>query len=292
MKYINYRKGQGITEFALVLAFATFIGLLARGGGLLEAATAVLEPAAKILAGVDHHRSYDVTYAIQDIKSFQEGGHYGTANNNTGNTANGIHYKRGMIRSGWVDKNETDSQRQEIKKLYDELGASQWSFLNGLGQNYRNTTLNDTTQSAGMYIGDVGLYWTVEDLSNYPITASGTQEAKNYSKQLILQYFYSDKTNKYYVIKNYVWVNQKDVANHIALGGLHQQYYKPAGYLVEGCTEGFDTFAEAKELFERVRRNNGYSVVFTEDAPNTNNDAFAGEYQLVDNKYVKKNKNN
>lgn len=32
-----------------------------------------------------------------------------------------------------------------------------------------------------------------------------------------------------------------------------------------------------------MRRNNGYSVVFTEDAPNTNNDAFAGEYQLVDN---------
>ena len=301
MKYINFRKGQVIVELAMVIAFVTIIGVFAKDGGLEDAVKQLFGPAAKVLAAVDHLGNYDLPAAVNAIKQLQQtsitdNGHYGYENE-TGkrktpdgtpiaNSHNSVYYKRGMIRSGWVDKYEDDAALPEIKGLYDDLGASQWSYLNGSGQNYRTKVTDNLTQDAGVYIGDVGLYWTVEDLSKHVITSYSTSEKSNYSKQLILQYFYSEKTEKYYVIKSYVWVNQNDVANHIALGGLHQQYKKPAGYFVDGCTEGFDNFADAKELFEQVRRDNGYSVVFNKD--DIEGDTYAGNWVLEGKKFVLK----
>lgn len=283
MKFLNYRKGQGIVEFAMVLAFVAAIGLFARDGGLQDAIVQLFEPAAKILRAVDHHSTYDVAESVEKIKSIQKNGNY-----SYNNTSNGIHYNRGMIRSGWVDKTagtaKDDTQITEIKNLYDELGATQWSYLNGLGNNYKSTPSNK-----GLYTGDVGIYWTVEVLSQHTITANGIKEKENYSKELVLQYFYSSVTKKYYVIKSYVWINQGDVDNRIALGGLHQHWEKPAGYFVEGCVDGFDTFAEAKELFERARRENGYSVIFDlSDVENNGSDVSAANYLINSsgNKFV------
>ena len=194
-----------------------------------------------------------------------------------------MNYKRGVIRSGWVDKFEEDANRTEIKNLRDEIGASQWSYLNGIGNAYK-----DKPSSSGYYRGDVGLYWTTDTLKISMLTSQSTAESSNYSKELVLQYFYSTITGKYYVIKNYAWVNQGDVGNHIALSGFHQQYNKPAGYFVEGCVDGFDTLADAKELFEKIRKENGYSVVFYPGAFNLENDVYAGDYLISGNQYVYK----
>ena len=337
MKHISNEKGQGLVAYAIILAFALISGLLARNAGLLEAASALFIPTERVLAEIEHHRTFDVSPAAALLSSEELFKNY----TDPKNAANKVNWERGMVRSGWVEAegHEDDAQIKEIKDLADEVGATQWSFLTGVAQNYWNQkyydeekkqwvnyshnksghldleyAVNNLDDDAGMYIGDKGLYWTVQELEKFTLTAHSTQEKYNYSEELVLQYFYSAYTNKYYVIKSHVWLNQGDVANHIALAGFHQQYFKPAGYFVAkrdengeilaGGTEGFSTLAEAKELFEEVRRNNmdtsgQYSVVFTEATtdpatdPGTTSTLFdipAGDYVIVNNAYALANK--
>lgn len=341
MKYLRNEKGQGLVAYAVVLAFALIAGLIGRNTGLLEGASALFVPTEKVLAEIDHHRTYDVAPAAELLSSEALFKNYTEGANN----ANNINWQRGMVRSGWVEAegHEDDAQIKLIKDLADEVGATQWSFLTGAGDNYwkqmywayneKNDkwewknynhnkkgqydleyAVNNLDDDAGMYIGDKGLYWTVQELEKFTLTAHSTKEKYNYSEELVLQYFYSAYTNKYYVIKSHVWLNQGDVANHIALAGFHQQYFKPAGYfvakrdengeIIAGGTEGFSTLADAKELFEEVRRNNmdangQYSVVFTEATtdpatdPGTTSTLFdipAGDYVIVNNAYALANK--
>lgn len=277
MKLFRKSKGQSLVEVALILGFVAAISYYAVEIGFLDSSASLFSPAAKILRAVDHHRTYNIPIAITEIEEIQSNGHYNQGNSG----ANQMNYLRGVIRSGWVDKFEEDANRTEIKKLRDELGASQWSYLNGKGTAYK-----PTPSSSGYYRGDVGMYWTTDTLKTTMLTSQSTAESSNYSKELVLQYFYSTITGKYYVIKNYAWVNQGDLANHIALAGFHQQYNKPAGYFVEGCVDGFDTLADAKEVFEQVRKDNGYSVVFHPGAFNLDNDVFAGDYLISGDKFV------
>lgn len=303
-KYLSNKNGQALVEFAIILAFVTFVGYIAKSG-LMPAAGALFIPTEKVLAEIDHRRTYDVAQAIKEIESIAT--HY-----KQGNGANKQDYRRGMVRSGWVEGNAVDSQITELKRLYDEVGARQWSYLTGDGDNYYKCVsyqktyqlangkpdlkyaVHNTNQDAGMYIGDKGLYWTVQDLTESKMQLYNSYNEKhNFSKQLVLQYFYSSWTHKYYVIKSYVWLNQGDVGNRIALAGLHQLYYKPAGYFVEGCMEGFETLAEAKELFEKVRLENGGSVVFDPDNNGISElDVNAGAYVIDEDKksFVPENK--
>ena len=266
MKYFN-SKGQGLVEFALLLGFVAAV-FGASKLGLLNAAGSVFEPAVKILGAIDHYRTFDVVPGMNEVLAIQTNGNY---QQQTG--ANHIHYLRGQMRSGWVDKFPEDAARPEIAKLYDELGASQWTVYNGLGGQYYKKP-----STKGFYLGDKGIFWTVQDLNAGDMTPFSTAESYNYSIQLVLEYFYSQVTGKYYVIKSHVWLNQADVANHVALGGFHQQFYKPAGYFVDGCTEGFDTLLEAKQLFERVRKENGGSVIFEE--PDLEHDVSAQNHEF------------
>ena len=275
-RFLFSNKGQSVVEFSLILAFVAVISYGAIKTGILDSLRGLYPPAEKVLYAVDHYRSYDVPLVISDIESIQANGNY-----SEGGGANRMEYTRGVIRSGWVEKFEEDYNLSEIKNLRDEVGATQWSYLNGVGSAYK-----DEPTYGNYYRGDVGLYWTTETLRMSTLTAHSTSEGYNYSNELVLQYFYSTKTKKYYVIKNYVWVNQGDTVNHIALTGLHILSNKPSGYFVEGCYEGFDTLAEAKELFERVRSENGYSVIFTMDSLKET-DLFAGDYLLVGDEYVK-----
>lgn len=277
MKFFRESKGQSIVEFVLLLGFAASISYYAIESGLLDSVASLYSPAAKVLRAVDHYRSYNIPVAIAQIEEIQSNGHYNQGNSG----ANQMNYKRGVIRSGWVDKFEDDANRSEVKNLRDEIGASQWSYLNGIGNAYK-----PTPSSNGYYRGDVGLYWTTDTLKMSMLTSQSTAESSNYSKELVLQYFYSTITGKYYVIKNYAWVNQGDVDNHIALSGFHQQYNKPAGYFAEGCVNGFDTLADAKELFEQIRKVNGYSVVFYPGSFNLENDVYAGDYLISGDKFV------
>ena len=263
-KYLSC-KGQSLVEFALLLAFVACVFAVPKSG-LLDAIGSVFDPAAKVLGAIDHYRTFDVIPAIEVIMVMQYNGNY---QQQTG--ANHIHYNRGQIRSGWVDKHPEDVVRPEIAKLYNELGASQWTLYNGLGGVYRNKP-----HTGGFYSGDKGLFWTVQELSTAGLTINSLKENYNYSKELVLQYFYSTVTGRYYVIKSHVWMNQGDTGNHIALGGLRQAYQKPSGYFVDGCTDGFATLLEAKALFERVRTENGGSVVFP--TPDTEHDINANDY--------------
>lgn len=262
-----WEKGQGLVEFALLLGFVAAV-FAASKTGLLNAAGSVFGPAAEVLGAVDHYRTFDVMPSIEDIMVMQYNGNYQTQVG-----ANHIHYNRGQIRSGWVDVHPEDAARPEVAKLYNELGASQWTLYNGLGTMYK-----DQPHTGGFYNGDKGLFWTVEDLYGKGLVLNSTSENVNYSKQLVLQYFYSTVTGRYYVIKSHVWMNQGDVSNHIALGGLHQAYGKPPGYFVEGCTDGFATLMEAKVLFERVREENGGSVIFAN--PDLEHDTSAKDHRF------------
>ena len=170
---------------------------------MMDALYTLYPPGVKVLREIDHFRNYDVNVAIRDIESFQKNGHYQVAA-----SANQMHYNRGYIRSGWVDKFAEDANREEMVRVRDELGAAQWTYLNNLGSVY-----SDKPDSNHYYRGDIGIYWTTDTLRASDVTSHGTSEKSNYSNELVLQYFYSTLTNKYYVIKNYVWVNQGDVAN-------------------------------------------------------------------------------
>ena len=310
MKYISNNKGQGLVGYAIIITFAIVAGFLTRNGGLLAATRSLFEPTKVVLAEIDHHRTHGVVPAIQEIIKLQTNGHYQVKN-----SSNCVHYLRGMMRSGWVEQYEEDYQNSpEIKNLYDEIGARQWSYLNGLGQNYNNNknlekpnlmllSNGKYNDKAGMYIGDQGLYWTVQDLTSYAMLLNNTAEKNNYSFQLVLQYFYSTITNRYYVIKSHVWLNQGDVANHITLGGLHQHYGKPPGYFV-GSTDGYATLGEAKVVYENERLGHNYvytykdtdghtkqvtyenCVVFNESEIDETKDTFAGNYGIVNGRFV------
>lgn len=263
MKKILCCKGQSIVEFALLLAFV-FVAFGLTKSGLLNAVGSVFDPAAYVLEKVDHYRTFDVAPSIDSVIAIQANGNY--QHGNAG--ANNVNYLRGMMRSSWVDEYSTDAAQPNIANLYDELGATQWTVYTGAGNGYTASlaTLPKPTDGK-IYKGDKGIMWTVQELGDAGLTASSETEGINYSNELVLQYFYSTETHKYYVIKSRVWVNQKDTANHIALGGFHQQQTKPAGYFVDGCLDGFDTLLEAQEVFERVRMENGGSVVFLEADP-------------------------
>ena len=266
MRYLN-QKGQGLVEFALLLAFCAAVFGLSKAG-LLEAAASVFEPSAVILGEVDHQRTYDVVPSIEAVLSIQKNGNY---QEQTG--ANHIHYNRGQIRSSWVDKHPEDAAIPAIANLYDEVGASQWTVYNGLGGSYFKKP-----STKGFYLGDKGIFWTVQELHGKDLTPHSLKENENYSEELILEYFYAQATGRYYVIKSHVWVNQGDTSNHIALGGFHQQYLKPPGYFVDGCTDGFATLLEAKQLYERVRKENGGSVIFAE--PDLEHDISAANHEF------------
>lgn len=263
-------KGQGLVEFALLLGFVAAVFGFSKTG-LLEAAGSVFEPAAVILGAVDHHRTFDVEPGIAAVIAIQANGNYHSGNAG----ANNINYERGMMRSGWVDQFPNDASEPEIAKLYTELGATQWTIYTGV--NTKNMYAMKPTKGK-LYMGEKGMFWTVQELSTLGLTSFSTAESYNYSNELVLQYFYSSYTHKYYVVKSRVWLNQRDTTNHIALGGLHVQHQKPAGYFVEGCLDGFDTLLEAKQVFERVRAENGGSVVFLE--PDLEHDVSAENHQF------------
>lgn len=259
-------KGQSLTEFALLLSFVACIAYSVREMGMLDSLHGVVFSAGRILGQVEHYRDTDVSQYFDDILSIQDNGNY----SDTGG-ANHIDYQRGMMRSGWVDRYAEDAALSDIVALKEVVGASQWTLYTGVGRFYKQKPASD-----GIYVGEKGMFWTVQDLTTSMFTPNSLTEGKNWSKELVLQYFYSTVTGKYYVVKSYVWVNQKELANGVALGGLHLQHGKPAGYFVDKCVDGFDTLLEARELFERVRKENGGSVIF--DTADTEHDMSAKDH--------------
>lgn len=151
---------------------------------------------------------------------------------------------RGILMDTWL--NDTDRNDTDIAKLTSELGARQWTYYHGEGPKYPNSISSDS----------VGLYWSTEDLSK----ASLTESPDNYSKESVLSYYYNG-TN-YYVVKNRVWMDQKQY-NHgqPGLASKGGEYGKPAAEIV-GSPSGYSTYAEAQQAYEKEKIGNDNSVVF------------------------------
>ena len=104
----------------------------------------------------------------------------------------------------------------------------------------------------------MGLYWSTDDLSNAQLT---TTSDKNYSNESVLSYYY-DGSN-YYVVKNRVWMDQKQYNNNgqPGLASKGNEYGKPAAEIV-GSPSGYSTYAEAQQAYKDAVSANPGGFIF------------------------------
>lgn len=236
-------KGQNMVEYALMLAIVVGIGWgIYDQAGLAGSIKGVFTDAESLLehASKGEKAAFDIQPSIAKLKEL-------ISNYNHGNvpmSAGDQNTNRGILMDFWLD--DTDKKDADIAKLTSELGAKQWTYYHGEGPKYPNSISSDS----------VGLYWSTEDLSKASLTAS----PDNYSKESVLSYYY-DGSN-YYVMKNRVWMDQKQY-NHgqPGLASKGSEYGKPAAEIV-GSPSGYGTYAEAQQAYEKEKIGNDNSVVF------------------------------
>lgn len=236
-------KGQNMVEYALMLAIVVGIGwgiydqvglsgsikgVFSDAGSLLEDASKAEKAAFDIQPSIDKLKSLYSKYNLDD-------GHMNAGDHNT---------KRGILMNTWLD--DTDRNNTDIAKLTSELGAMQWTYYHGEGPKYQNGSISSDS---------VGLYWSTEDLSK----ASLSESPDNYSKESVLSYYYDGSS--YYVVKNRVWMDQKQYNNgQPGLASKGSEYGKPAAEIV-GSSRGYSTYAEAQQAYkDAVSANQGSSV--------------------------------
>lgn len=238
-------KGQNMVEYALMLAIVVGIGwgiydqvglsgsikgVFSDAGSLLEDASKAEKAAFDIQPSIDKLKSLYSKYNLDD-------GHMNAGDHNT---------KRGILMNTWLD--DTDRNNTDIAKLTSELGAMQWTYYHGEGPKYQNGSISSDS---------VGLYWSTEDLSNAQLT---TAPSENYSKESVLSYYYDGSS--YYVMKNRVWMDQKQYNNgQPGLASKGNEYGKPAAEIV-GSTSGYSTYAEAQQAYKDAVSANQGSFVF------------------------------
>ena len=237
------QKGQDLVEYALMLAIVIGIGWgiydqAGRAGSIkggFADAGGLLEHASK-----EEKAAFDIQPSIDKLKALYEkynrgNGHMQAGDQNT---------NRGILMDTWLD--DTDRNDTDIAKLTSELGATQWTYYHGKGPKYPYSISRDS----------VGLYWSTEDLSNAQLTES----PDNYSNESVLSYYYDGSS--YYVMKNRVWMDQKQY-NHgqPGLASKGREYGKPAAEIV-GSPSGYSTYEEAQQAYEKEKRENNNGVVF------------------------------
>lgn len=235
-------KGQNMVEYALMLAIVVGIGwgiydqvgLSGSIKGVFSDAGSLLEDASKA-----EKAAFDIKPSIEKLKSliqkYSKDGQMEARDQNT---------NRGILMDTWLD--DTDRKDIDIAKLTSELGAKQWTYYHGEGPKYPNSISRDS----------VGLYWSTEDLSKASLTAS----PENYSNESVLSYYYDGSS--YYVMKNRVWMDQKQY-NHgqPGLASKGSEYGKPAAEIV-GSMSGYSTYAEAQQAYKDAVSANQGSFVF------------------------------
>lgn len=236
-------KGQNMVEYALMLAIVVGIGwgiydqvgLSGSIKGVFSDAGSLLEDASKA-----EKAAFDIQPSIAKLKSLYskynlDDGHMNAGDHNT---------KRGILMDTWLDN--TDRNDTDIAKLTSELGATQRTYYHGEGPKYPNSISRES----------VGLYWSTENLSK----ASLSESPDNYSKESVLSYYYDGSS--YYVMKNRVWMDQKQYNNgQPGLASKGNEYGKPAAEIV-GSTSGYSTYAEAQQAYKDVVSANQGSFVF------------------------------
>lgn len=238
-------KGQNMVEYALMLAIVVGIGwgIYDQAGlagfvkGVFADAESLLEHASK-----GEKAAFDIQPSIDKLKEL-------ISNYNHGNdpmSAGDQNTNRGILMDTWL--NDTDRNDTDIAKLTSELGARQWTYYHGEGPKYQNGSISKDS---------VGLYWSTEDLSKAELTASD----KNYSKESVLSYYYNG--SNYYVVKNRVWMDQKQYQYNHGQPGLASkeiEYGKPAAEIVGN--KGYSTYAAAQQAYKDAVSDNGGSFIF------------------------------
>lgn len=236
-------KGQNMVEYALMLAIVVGIGwgIYDQAGlsgsikGGFSEAGSLLEDASKA-----EKAAFDIKPSIAKLKSLYskyilDDGHMNAGDHNT---------KRGILMDTWLDPE--DQNCSDIAKFSSELGAKQWTYYHGVGPKYPNSISKES----------VGLYWSTEDLSNAQLTAS----PENYSNESVLSYYYDGSS--YYVVKNRVWMDQKQYNNEKpGLASKGYEYGKPPAEIV-GNESGYRTYAEAQQAFKEAVSANPRGSVF------------------------------
>ena len=236
-------KGQNMVEYALMLAIVVGIGWgIYDQAGLASSVKGVFADAGGLLehASKGEKAAFDIQSSIDKLKALYEkynlgNGHMQAGDKNT---------NRGILMDTWLD--DTDRNDTDIAKLTSELGATQWTYYHGKGPKYPYSISRDS----------VGLYWSTEDLSKAQLTES----PDNYSNESVLSYYYDGSS--YYVMKNRVWMDQKQ-NNHgqPGLASKGREYGKPAAEIV-GSPSGYSTYEEAQQAYEKEKRENNNGVVF------------------------------
>lgn len=236
-------KGQNMVEYALMLAIVVGIGWgIYDQAGLAGSVKGVFADAGGLMehASKGEKAAFDIQSSIDKLKALYEkynlgNGHMQAGDKNT---------NRGILMDTWLD--DTDRNDTDIAKLTSELGATQWTYYHGEGPKYPNSISRDS----------VGLYWSTEDLSKAQLTES----PDNYSNESVLSYYYDGSS--YYVMKNRVWMDQKQYnIGQPGLASKGREYGKPAAEIV-GSPSGYSTYEEAKQAYEKEKRGNDNSVVF------------------------------
>ena len=236
-------KGQNMVEYALMLAIVVGIGWgIYDQAGLASSVKGVFADAGGLLAHASkgEKAAFDIQPSIDKLKALYEkynldNGHMQAGDQNT---------NRGILMDTWLD--DTDRNDTDIAKLTSELGATQWTYYHGEGPKYPNSISSDS----------VGLYWSTEDLSK----ASLTESPDNYSKESVLSYYYNG--SNYYVMKNRVWMDQKQYNNNgqPGLASKGNEYGKPAAEIVGN--KGYSTYAAAQQAYKDAVSANPGGFIF------------------------------
>lgn len=237
-------KGQNMVEYALMLAIVVGIGWgIYDQAGLAGSIKGVFSDAGSLLedASKAEKAAFDIQPSIEKLKSLCSNYNLGNGNMNAGDH----NTNRGILMDTWL--NDTDRNDTDIAKLTSELGATQWTYYHGEGPKYQNGSISEDS---------VGLYWSTEDLSNASLNTS----QMNYSNESVLSYYYDGSS--YYVMKNRVWMDQKQYNNgQPGLASKGNEYGKPAAEIV-GSTSGYSTYAEAQQAYKDAVSANQGSFVF------------------------------
>ncbi len=229
--YKNLQKGQGLVEYALMLAIIIGSGWgIYSQTGVADSIKNVFGNASSLMETAKKNTgTIDMKEIIDRIDDMQKGYHDGNLNN-------GMDYRRGLIQSGWLKNG--DEKDSTIGKLASELDATMWTYYNGKKSGFENGVL----------------YWTTENLDSVSLTPNANTPGNNWSKETVLSYRYdrNDKQNPYSVIKNHVWLDQPgaDGNTHKGLAQLKGEYNKPAGTIVGK----YSTYEEARQAYETEKR--------------------------------------
>lgn len=207
------RKGVGLVEYAVLLAFVTTVSAIfappdyAVGFSIAKAIVRVNNT----LDGRKSVTATDMNVIAAAVKGFK-----GNLGSHIVGNVEKIDKARGMIRDGWTNKEGVgldEALRDSLAEAginLDDLNATHW-------------VLYDNEFSKKVPINASGFYWTDDSLS------STLKNSKGYSNDTVDYYFYSTNDKKFYAINGHYWANQSELGGdgHGTLAHWGQEADKP-----------------------------------------------------------------